>query len=231
MYEKFLLMIKSVKVKSVCEFSNRNVSHETFLLLQRYVEILFRWNKKINLISRKYTDPIIFFEEQILECLNLFALLQAQHGNEYTRIYDIGSGAGLPGIVLSIFGMGKITLIDKKEKKVAFQNYIINELGLEDIVAINKDIKQIHIPCTNNKNIVVSKAVADCKWIVNANKSFSDLNSVIYLMKNTHQAGELSQLDKKLFNTEVHNNIFNDRDSVFQIQFIGNAASKNNSNS
>lgn len=231
MYEKFLLMLEAIKVKKEYEILDKNVSRETFLLLQQYVDILFRWNKKFNLISRKYTDPIVFFEEQILECINLFMLLKARYEGNYTRIYDIGSGAGLPGIVLSIFGMHKITLIDKKEKKVEFQNYIIRELGLKNIEAINKDIKQIHISCTNNKNIVVSKAVANCKWIVDANKGFSDLNSVIYLMKNADQAVELSELDKKLFNTKVYSNVFNNKDSVFQIQFIGNAESKNNSNS
>lgn len=231
MYEKFLLMLKTARTGREHEVLSKNVSRETFSLLQRYVEILFRWNKTFNLISRKYIDPIIFFEEQILECINLFALIRWQHGSKYTKIYDVGSGAGLPGIILSILGMRGVLLIDQKEKKVEFQNYIIRELGLKDVIAINENIKQLHIPCANNKNIVVSKAVAGCDWVVGANPSFSDLNSVIYLMKTADQAVELCRLDKELFDTKVYSNIFNDKDCVFQIRFIGNAKDKNNSDS
>lgn len=212
MYNDFVKLVENSSVK----FAGKNVSRETFFKIEQYMHILFKWNKAFNLVSRKY-NKLSFLKEQVLPCINLFFTMQSQN-IEYNCIYDIGSGAGIPGIILAILGMKNIALVERKQKKVEFQNHAIRELNLNNITATCTDIKNLHITCDNKKIAVVSKAVASCEWIVSAHANFSNKNTTIYLMKSIMQKPELEDLNKKLFKTEIHNSIFNSNDCVFVIR-------------
>ena len=73
-----------------------NVSRETFSQLKTYHDLLIKWQKRLNLISPKTIDNI--WERHILDCAQLYSFLP----NRPCRILDVGSGAGLPGIIVSI---------------------------------------------------------------------------------------------------------------------------------
>ena len=73
-----------------------NVSRETLAALENYVALLLRWNRTINLISRG--DEGLVWDRHIADSLALVGFLPDQ----FSHAIDIGSGGGLPGVVLAI---------------------------------------------------------------------------------------------------------------------------------
>jgi 16S rRNA (guanine527-N7)-methyltransferase len=90
------------------------VSRETNDRLAAYVDLLLRWNRTINLISRR--DESVIWERHIVDALALLHLLPA----DFSRAIDLGSGAGLPGLVLAIATDKPFDLLEADQRKAAF---------------------------------------------------------------------------------------------------------------
>ncbi len=90
------------------------VSRETLIRLERYTALLAVWQAKINLVSTASLKDI--WRRHILDAAQLAALIPGSH----RRLVDIGSGAGLPGLVLAILGFEDVMLIESDGRKCAF---------------------------------------------------------------------------------------------------------------
>lgn len=90
------------------------VSRETQSRLAIYVELLLRWNATINLISRR--DEPMVWERHIADSLALLPLIP----EAATHAIDLGSGAGLPGLVLAIASGRAFALVEADQRKAAF---------------------------------------------------------------------------------------------------------------
>jgi len=102
-----------------------NVSRETSLLLDRYVSLLLRWTPKINLIGKSTQDEV--WDRHIEDSLQLVPEEPVRHW------VDLGSGGGLPGIVLAIClkDQGtKVTLVESDLRKATFLRTVSHELDL-----------------------------------------------------------------------------------------------------
>lgn len=91
-----------------------NVSRETFLQLTEYVELLQKWQKKINLVSPTTIENA--WERHIEDSLQLLPYVS----RETSAIIDLGSGAGLPGIPMAITTKLPVWLIESDRKKCSF---------------------------------------------------------------------------------------------------------------
>lgn len=92
---------------------------------------LEKWNRKINLLARR-TTPTEIVDKHILDSLTLLPFLNAQEtgGN----IVDIGSGAGLPGLVIAIaISDIQVILMEPRAKRVSFLKHIVRSLGLINV--------------------------------------------------------------------------------------------------
>jgi len=90
------------------------VPRDTEARLAAYVELLLKWNAKINLVGPKTLDDP--WTRHILDSLQLKPFLPAAR----CRLVDLGSGAGLPGLILAILGVGDVHLIESDARKCAF---------------------------------------------------------------------------------------------------------------
>lgn len=110
------------------------------------------WNSKINLISRK--DFEFLYTRHILHSLAIGKVLQFRPG---TKILDVGTGGGFPGIPLAIlFPECEFTLVDSIAKKIMVVESIIDSLHLTNAKAVRGRAEDI----TGNIDFVVSRAVA-----------------------------------------------------------------------
>ena len=126
--------------------------------LETYYDMLIEWNNKINLTR------IIDKEDAYLKHFyDSLTVVRIQKLEEINDICDVGTGAGIPGIILKIFYPHlKLTLIDSKEKKLRFIDEVIKRLDL-------KDTKTVHTRAEEYKekyDLVVSLAVANIETLL-----------------------------------------------------------------
>ena len=130
-------MDKKTQIDTFTRYSQ--VSRETISSLILYEELLVKSNKKFNLIGNSTIKYI--WHRHFLDSLQVIDFIDK---NQNTLV-DIGSGAGFPGLVLSIIAKErkiplKIKLIDKSKRKINFLKEIINKLKL-NAVAINQNVE------------------------------------------------------------------------------------------
>ena len=111
---------------------NINCSAQQFERLMQYLYLLVRWNKAYNLTAIR--DPAAMISRHLLDSLVLHS-----HIIEKKRLVDVGTGPGLPGIPLAIMNPDKhFTLLDSAGKKTRFLFQVRTELGLDNVIEINK---------------------------------------------------------------------------------------------
>ena len=116
------------------------------------LETLYKdWNEKINVISRKDIDE--FYERHVLHSLGIAKIMEFADG---TKVLDIGTGGGFPGIPLAIlFPNVEFTLVDSIGKKITVVNAVAESLGLKNVKAYHERAEKIK----DKFHFVVSRAV------------------------------------------------------------------------
>ena len=138
------------------------------------------WNAQINVISRK--DFPDFYEHHVLHSLAIAKLISFTSG---TKILDVGTGGGFPGIPLAIyFPQTQFHLVDSIGKKIKVVNNVIESLGLQNVTAQQIRAEEL----TDKYDFVVSRAVTRLPefvpWVRKniAQKQINSLpNGIIYL--------------------------------------------------
>jgi 16S rRNA (guanine527-N7)-methyltransferase len=152
------------------------------------------WNSRINVISRKDMD--LFYERHVLHSLGIAKVMTFKNG---TRVLDVGTGGGFPGIPLAIlFPDVAFTLVDSIGKKIKVVNEAATALGLSNVVAQQARAEEL----TAKFHFVVSRAVTEFpvfhSWVKNKflSETLNDLpNGILYL-----KGGDLREEFGKFYN-------------------------------
>jgi len=114
------------------------------------VELLHKWNRAYNLTAVRTPEEMV-----TRHLLDSAAVLPFVHGPE---LLDVGSGAGLPGLVLAILAPNlSLTLLDSNGKKVRFQRQAVMELGLGNVTPIQARVEAFE-PVSGGYAQVISRA-------------------------------------------------------------------------
>ena len=98
-----------------------NVSRESLRKIESYVDLLLIWQTKINLIGPSTVETV--WRRHVLDALQLLPLMRAKT----EAVADLGSGAGIPGLILALGGDLKADLYESNGKKVAFLREAIRQ--------------------------------------------------------------------------------------------------------
>ncbi|CUH79658.1 Ribosomal RNA small subunit methyltransferase G [Tritonibacter multivorans] len=133
-----------------------NVSRETMERLKTFDATLQKWNPRINLVS-KSTIPDLW-TRHILDSIQVFEAITDPKGHWV----DIGSGGGLPGVIVAICAADKapdlsVTLIESDQRKSAFLRTAARECG----VKINVISERIEAAAAQSADILSARALAD----------------------------------------------------------------------
>lgn len=176
-----------------------NLSQEQIERFNKLIPLYNYWNSKVNLISRKDVDNL--FTNHILHSLSIANIIRFKSS---TRILDVGTGGGFPGIPLAIFFPDcNFRLIDSIGKKINVVKSICDELSLSNVNAINDRVEN-----HNDKyDFILSRAVARMdkfyqlvKKNISSTSSNEKLNGIISL-KGGDLDDELKDFkENKIFN-------------------------------
>ena len=133
-----------------------NVSRETIDQLTLYLALLEKWQPRINLVSSSTLADV--WRRHVLDSAQLVSFLPENDAH----ILDIGSGAGFPGLVLSIITGNSLTLVESDQRKTVFLQTVIRELGLTARV---KNARIEAIPKLG-ANIVTARALASVERLL-----------------------------------------------------------------
>ena len=94
------------------------------ILIEKYLKLLVDYNAHTNLVGKSTLfEP---WNSHVLDSLQILPFIK----NKNNSILDMGTGAGLPGIILNIVGCKKVILVDSNGKKIKFLKYINTKMGL-----------------------------------------------------------------------------------------------------
>ncbi|WP_312344552.1 16S rRNA (guanine(527)-N(7))-methyltransferase RsmG [Chryseobacterium binzhouense] len=174
-----------------------NLSEKQIEQFAKLEDLYKEWNEKINVISRKDTDSL--YEKHVLHSLGIAKVMEFASG---TKVLDIGTGGGFPGIPLAIlFPETQFTLIDSIGKKITVVNGVAEGIGLENLTAIHGRAEKVK----DKFHFIVSRAVTQMpeflRWLkgkFEKDQFNTKHNGVLYL-KGGDLAEELAGLKCELF--------------------------------
>ncbi len=158
--------------------------------LLRYRRELLDWNTRINLTA--IIDPDEVLLKHFLDSLSLLSVYDQPN----TKLLDIGSGAGFPGIVLKIVRpQWRVTSLEATGKKITFQQHIIDQLHLDGIITIHARAEELaHKYAYRAKfDLVTARAVASLPTLLEYSAPYCRIGGQILLPKKGDLTEELAQ--------------------------------------
>ena len=170
-----------------------NYSNNIISKLLIYKDILLKWNKAFNLTALRDEKTVVI--NHLLDSLSVAHLIQEN------EILDVGSGAGLPGIVLALYDPKKqITLVDKVGKKAAFMRQVCIELDIKNVDVIHCIVEDMD----HNKKFdaIVARAFSEMHLLIDLTKNIIKKNGYWYGMKSKKLMDEIIVKRKEFL--EIH---------------------------
>ena len=164
----------------VAEAAGRDVSRETFERLETYADLLRGEARRQNLIAASTIDDL--WERHIVDSAQLVRF-EPRPGASWA---DVGSGAGLPGIVIACLVDGPVTLIEPRRLRADFLTRVADQLGLATIVLPVKADR-----ATGSFEVITGRAVARLEQFLCLSSHLSTRNTVWALPKGRNAHSEL----------------------------------------
>lgn len=167
---------------------NLTVHREAQEKLLAYLKLLQKWNKVYNLTSIR--NPIDMVTLHLLDSLSVLPYIKA--GN----LLDVGSGGGLPGIILAICKPDlHVTTIDTVQKKTIFMRQVKGELGLHNCEVVHARVEKYETPL--KFNAIISRAFSDIALFIKLTQHLITPNGQWIAMKGLVPKIEISDANIK----------------------------------
>ena len=188
------------------KFCNDNFRDGKLILekLNEYKKILISENEKMNLIGRSTLED--FDERHFLDCIQINQYLP----NRNKTVMDVGTGAGLPGIILSIIGFHNLHLVEKSPKKSIFLENCKLRLNLNYHVH-NKSVADLSNPSVD---YITARAFAPIEKIISLTKKLVNKKTKFILLKGKSYLSELETISSQKYNWETYSSITSDQSKI-----------------
>jgi 16S rRNA (guanine527-N7)-methyltransferase len=182
-----------------------NVPHGT---IEKYIDLLRTWNKKVNLISVANENELI--ERHILDSLQLLDYIKKDD-----IVYDLGSGAGFPGLMLAYGGISNVNLVESNNKKASFLT-VAAAFSPNKVNIHNKNIKLLQ---TNSCDIITARAIASLDEIFELSSHLATSDTKYLLLKGKNISTEIKKaLDNWNFEYIIHESKTSPEGSILEVQ-------------
>jgi 16S rRNA (guanine527-N7)-methyltransferase len=184
-----------------------NSSQEIKLI--KFLKELAIHNNRTNLVGKStLVNP---WRSHILDCIQVSPFIK----NKNSTILDMGTGPGLPGLVLAIIGYKNVNLVDSNRKKINFVKHISKKLDISVKILLSR-IEKLN----NSKfDFLISRALANLNKLFIYSYKLSDKNTVLIFLKGKKVKNEIQEAKKIWsFNSEIYPSQSDERGSVLIIK-------------
>ncbi len=164
-----------------------------------YAALIQKWNKVYNLTALR--DPADMLTHHLLDSLTAIAPLRRHTQGQPIKVLDVGSGGGLPGVVLAIcMPELNVSCVDTVAKKAAFVHQVAVSLKLPNLRGLHARVESL----TDPYQVICSRAFASLPDFVTWSRSALAEGGVWMAMKGKHPQGEIDALpaDVQVFHVE-----------------------------
>ena len=171
---------------SVCHYLQEtlHVSRETCDKLVLYVDLLTKWQASINLVSHKTISEV--WERHILDCAQIISYLPETP----VKILDLGSGAGLPAVLLAIMTDHEVHMVESDSRKCAFMQTALREAGTSATIH-NERLEALAF---QDADIVTARAFAPLDRLLDWTEAQHKEGQIFWLLKGRGVNEELTNL-------------------------------------
>ena len=195
--------------KEIIKLYKINESQEAALI--SYIKILEEYNKHTNLVGKSTLKNI--WERHVADCLQLSLFISKKN----LKIFDLGTGGGLPGILLSIVGYQNIFMVDSVGKKIDFIRSIIKKLSL----SAKTEKKRIENLKIGRADLIISRALAPLHRLLAYSLLLSNKNTTSLFLKGRNVYNEIEMAKKNFyFNFETFKSISSEECCILKIKNI-----------
>ena len=173
---------------------NIGITNEQILRFYKYMEMLLEWNEKINLTA--ITDPNEVILKHFIDSMTI-----NKYVDKNSKLIDVGTGAGFPGIPVSILRDDiNVTLMDSLNKRIKFLDEVIKENNLNNVETIHSRAEEL----ANNPNyremfdVATSRAVASLNVLLEYLLPFVKVGGYCICMKGSNVENEIKEAKKHL---------------------------------
>lgn len=186
-----------------------SISDENCNALLEYVRILNKWNKTYNLTAIKDSAEVI--KKHLIDCLAILPFITSK------KLLDVGSGAGLPGIVIAIMKPDiEITLIDSVGKKCLFMDYVKTMLELK-----NLRVENLRVEKFKPKELfpqITSRAFAKVQKTIDLTKHLLTKDGHYILMKGSNANNDEANNVKEIIHHPIKLPFFANNRTILEIR-------------
>ena len=179
--------------------------------IEKFILEMFKFNKHTNIVGKSTLENV--WERHIADSLQFSFYISKKK----SKVFDLGTGGGLPGIPLSILGYRNIFMVDSVGKKIDFVRSVIKLLSLSAKTQ-KKRIEKLNI---GKADLIVSRALAPLSKLLSYSLLHSNKNTTSLFLKGRNVYNEIEMAKKKFyFNFEVFKSISSEEGCVLKIKNI-----------
>ncbi len=183
-----LNIVRKTKIEEQCIRFNLSISLETLQKIECFIQVATKWNKRINLFSRKEENVLV--ERHILDCMPLAGLLKKKG-----KLIDVGSGGGFPGAIVGCFRNDvEITLVEPLKKRAAFLREVKRVLSLSQLKIIENTVEELQLD--ENFTDCVSRAVFKPEEWHDIGYKLLKQQGIIWFMLSKEQAEKFNKMER-----------------------------------
>ncbi len=160
-----------------------------------YIDLLCRWNKAYNLTAIHGAEKILSWH--VLDALSILPYIQGHH------CLDVGTGAGLPGLILALANPDQHwVLLDSNSKKIRFVTQAVIELGVNNVEVVRNRVEdyQSSTPFTT----ITARAFASLIQLYQRTRHLLTQEGALLAMKGPELAEDIAQLDHNELAVQIH---------------------------
>ena len=181
-----------LKIKEQAKINGIMLDDKQSKMFYNYMKLLVEWNENMNLTAITEEDEVIL--KHFIDSIVISSLIENK-----SKIIDVGTGAGFPGIPLKIHNdTFDITLLDSLNKRIQFLNCVIEKLGLENINTVHSRVEDFAKTSKESFDVAVSRAVARLNVLVEYMLPLVKIGGKCICMKANDMEEEIEEAKKAI---------------------------------